>query len=392
MSLATYVDWMRDHALPFWLMQAADSDGVFHETLALDGTPEPEVELRLRTGMRQVYVFAHAAHLGLIDRAPALALAERLVAHMRGCAWAPDGRPGWVARFGRDGGVTDDRRDLYDHAFALHALASLYVATRNPLYLAWVDDTLDVVDRVLAAPHGGWAESDRHELPRRQNPHMHLFEACLALFEATGEARHLARAGEIFGLFRCRLFDQATGILGEFFAADWGRGPDSHAARLDPGHMMEWTWLLRRYERATGRPVDDLCAALFDSAVRLGLGVDGFLVDEADAGGRPLLDRRRLWPQTEYLKALIVQGTALRDPTPLRQADALVGRLFASYLTGIPQGAWRDQFSLNGQPTAANIPASTLYHLFAAAVEILRLDGVERSAASGQRSRASAGV
>jgi len=376
-GLEAYVDWVRNDALPFWLTRAADVDGVFYETLALDGTPQPETELRLRTGMRQAYVFAQAAHLGLIDRPPALALAERIVDHLRAVAWAPDGRLGWVARFKRDGSVTDGRRDLYDHAFTLHALANLYQATSGATggarYLGWIDETLAVVDEVLHSPHGGWAESDRHELPRRQNPHMHLFEACLALFEATGEARYLARAGEIFGLFRARWFDQASGILGEYFNADWSRAAGATGARLEPGHMVEWVWLLRRFERASGRRVDDLCEGLFGSAMRLGRTADGFLADEADADGRPLLDRRRLWGQTEYLKALIVQSAAGGGGALLEQAEALVRRLFASYLAEVPAGGWRDQFDLAGRPTAANIPASTLYHLLVPAVEILRL-------------------
>ena len=376
MSLASYLDWVRRSALPFWLGCAVDEQGLFYETLALDGTPQPEVELRLRTGMRQVYVFAHAAHLALTDRQPALALAERLVDRLRACAWARDGRPGWVARFRRNGEVTDDRRDLYDHAFALHALGYLYQATRNARYKTWIDETLAVIDQMLQAPHGGWAESDRGDLPRRQNPHMHLFEASLALFETTGDARHLARAGEIFGLFRSRFFDDATGFLTEFFGPAWQMSPDFGSERTYPGHLAEWTWLLRRYQRATGRPVDGLCTALFSSAVRLGRDGSGFLVDEADATGRPLVDRRRLWAQTEYLKALIVQGSAGRDAGLLEEADALVQRLFATYLASVPRGGWLDQFTLDGRPSATAIPASTFYHLFVAAVEIARLSRV----------------
>lgn len=374
MSLRNYVAWVRDQALPFWLPRAADAEGLFHETLAMDGTPQPEAELRLRTGMRQAYVLAHAAELGLVDRAPALDLAVRMMERLRALAWAPDGRPGWAARFDRAGAITDGRRDLYDHAFALLALGHLGRATGEARYAAWIEETLAVVDGALAAPHGGWAESDRGELPRRQNPHMHLFEASLALHETTGEARHLARAGEIFGLLRARFLDEEAGVLTEFFGPAWERSPQVRSERLDPGHMAEWTWLLRRYERAARRPVDALCGRLLDAAMRLGLTADGFLVDEADIDGRPLVDRRRLWPQTEYLKALVVQGSAGHRPELLEEAAALVGRLGKTYLAGVPAGAWRDAFTLDGRPSASAIPASTLYHLFAPVPEILRLE------------------
>src|SRR3546814_17805803 len=54
---------------------------------------------------------------------------------------------------------------------------------------------------------------------------MHLFEACLALYETGGDPRHLARAGEIFGLFRTRFFDEELGTLREFFGPAWEGGP-----------------------------------------------------------------------------------------------------------------------------------------------------------------------
>ena len=368
-----YVDWLRDQALPFWLEHGIDDEGLFYETLAMDGTPNLGAELRLRTGMRQAYVFAHAATLNLTDPAPALAAARRLMDRLHELAFSPDGKPGWVARFSRDGDVLDDRRDLYDTAFALHALGHLYRGSGDARYLEWIDQTLTSVDQ-LEDEHGGWAESDRRELPRRQNPHMHLFEASLALFETTGDVRHLARAGEIFGLFRTRFFDASNGTLTEFFGPAWERSEAYGSQRLDPGHMAEWTWLLRRYQRDCGRPVDRLCATLFASAVRLGLDPSGFLVDEVDEAGKPLLDTRRLWPQTEYLKALVVQGAATRDSKLFEQAGHLIDRLLASYLTGIPKGCWRDRFTLDGQAENSTVPASTLYHLFAPAVEILLVE------------------
>ena len=375
MGVKRYLAWLREAALPFWLDGAADEAGMFHETLTAAGAPERGI-LRLRTGMRQVYVFAHAAQLGFVERERGVALAVRMVQRLRAVAWARDGRPGWAARFGRDGTIVDGRHDLYDQAFALLALGHLAEVTGTRRYADWIDETVAVVD-ALQAPHGGWFQSDLIDLPRSQNPHMHLFEASVALFETTGAVSHLARAGEIFGLLRERFIDPETGLLTEFFGSAWERGAGFQSERLDPGHMMEWTWLLRRYQRATGVSVDRLCESFFGHAVCLGLVSPGFLVDEVDAQGRPLVDSRRLWPQTEYLKALVVQAGVAGLGAPraalLAEADGLADRLLASYLdTGVP-GLWCDRFSLDGTPVAAGVPASTLYHLLASAAEILHL-------------------
>jgi mannose-6-phosphate isomerase len=306
----------------------------------------------------------------------ALTRAERGLVQLRRSAWAPDGRPGWVHRLYADGSVADSRRDLYDHAFVLHALGWFERASGDDRVGAWIDETLQFIDRALAARHGGWAESDRNELPRRQNSHMHAFEAFLALYETTGSSTYLARAAELFGLFRTRFFHDDEGLLREFFGPSWETGESYGSHQLDPGHMFEWVWLLRRYARASSRPVEDLCAALFSAGVRLGLDEpSGFIADVVDASGRRLVESRRLWPQTEYLKALLVQHEAGRDPTLFQEADKLCERLFSSYLAGCAAGTWRDQFSFDGVCMTDVVPASTLYHLFAAAAEIARLAG-----------------
>ena len=372
-GLQVYIDWLRDKALPFWTTHACDADGLFWEVLDLEGKPRPEAELRIRTGMRQVYVFAHAALLGLTPHEAGVALAVRLIDKLRAVAWAPDGRRGWVSRFERSGKVTDSRHDLYDHAFVLHALAYIHKATGDARYLAWIDETLDVIDEGLAGLHGGWAESTEGDLPRRQNPHMHFFEACLALYETTGEARHLARAGELFGLFRSHFLDHESGILREYFGPAWEVGPAYRSERLEPGHMAEWVWLLRRFQRSSRRRVDEICVSLLTQALAIGRHESGFLVDEADADGRVLSDSRRLWTQVEYLKALVVQASATGEAAFVSQAEALLDRLMAAYLTGVPDGCWRDQFTLDGTLKTANIPASTLYHLLVPAVEIVIL-------------------
>lgn len=379
--LGSYLDWMRDQALPFWLARGADdASGFFWERLDLSGAPVADSELRVRTQARQIYVFAHAALLGMVSADEALARAERGLGQLRRSAWAPDARPGWVHRLAADGSVADSRRDLYDHAFVLHALAWFERASGDERVRAWIDETLHFIDTALASRHGGWAESDRHELPRRQNPHMHAFEAFLALYETTGSSIYLARAAELFGLFRTRFFRDDEGLLREFFGPSWETGESYGSHQLDPGHMFEWVWLLRRYARASSRPVDDLCAALFSAGVRLGLDESScFIADVVDASGRRLTESRRLWPQTEYLKALLVQHEAGHDPTLLQEAEQLSDRLLSSYLEGCAAGTWRDQFSFEGVCMTDVVPASTLYHLFAAAAEIARLTGKSMS-------------
>ena len=149
-----------------------------------------------------------------------------LVRHM----WEQDGG-GFRHKVGREGNPegpgADPMKDFYDHSFVLFGLAWLLRVTDGERARHWIDRTLAFLDRVLADPeHGGYHEDDRRDpypLPRRQNPHMHLLEALLALYESTGERDWLDRAGGIIALFQTHFFDHETGTLREFMALDFSR-------------------------------------------------------------------------------------------------------------------------------------------------------------------------
>ncbi|MBP0587945.1 hypothetical protein, partial [Mycobacterium tuberculosis] len=55
------------------------------------------------------------------------------------------------------------------------------------------------------------------------------------------------------------------------------------------------------------------------------------------------------------------------------KAEAVAGRILATYVAdGVP-GTFIDQYDLAGRPTADHVPASIVYHLLAVVPEIRRL-------------------
>ena len=79
---------------------------------------------------------------------------------------------------------------------------------------------------------------------------MHLLEANIAAFAATQDERFLDQARDIVDLFRTRFFDGVT--LAEFFAEDWRRAEGEDGRVVEPGHQLEWAWILAQYQRLTG--------------------------------------------------------------------------------------------------------------------------------------------
>ena len=80
---------------------------------------------------------------------------------------------------------------------------------------------------------------------------------------------------------------------------------------------------------------------------------------------------------TSFITTLLIpekEFEAGGDRTYLAKADAMCGRIAATYFKGSPPGLWIDRFDLSGNVAVDHVPASILYHLLAPVVEYLRLE------------------
>lgn len=369
-ALRRFVGWHVEQALPLWSGAAWDGRrGGFYEALDFSGAPV-EGPRRVRVQARQIHAFLEAAQSGWAPDGAALAAKGFDYLLEKAC---PDrGARGCVHVLDADGAVIDARRDLYDQAFVLLACSSVWRGLKDHRALDLAGATLAFLDADLASPAGGYLEDDRGARPRRQNPHMHLFEALLALHEATGDEAYLVRADAIFDLFRRCFFLRAEGRLVEFFTDALAPEPGDKGRIVEPGHMAEWVWLLDAYAEARGGDAAFMQRDLFRGAQRLGADpASVFLIDSLTVGD-PSPDRsRRLWPQTEYLRAALVMARR-GDAGAQTVAADLIDALFETYLDQPVAGLWCDRYDGAGRAIAKDVPASILYHLLSAALEAQR--------------------
>lgn len=362
-----FAAWYVDDVLPLWVGAAYDkANGGFHESLDFTGEPVLGESRRVRVQSRQIHTFSQAALRGWSSKAAALATEG--FSYLLATACPDEGARGCVHLISANGKILDDRRDLYDQAFLLLACASIWRLTQDRRALDLAGSTLAFLNSELKNPHGGWAESTLGETPRRQNPHMHLFEAFMALFVSTNRDMHRQYAKEILTLFEERFYDPNASTVREFFGTDLRETDPQKGAIIEPGHMMEWVWLLDKYDHLFGENHIQMMEKLYCAAIAAGRDDSGFLVDSIEAGIPFKNGARRLWPQTEYMKAAI----ALADrgiENALADAGALIDRLFQTYLNEKRRGLWCDQFDANGLKMAQAAPASILYHLHEAAAE-----------------------
>jgi mannose-6-phosphate isomerase len=361
---------MIEHALPLWATQGWDERrGGFVERLAPDGTADSEAPRRLRVQARQIYCFARAAQIGWYP--PGRDLALRGLEHMLTTSKSPDGRPGFVSLLAPDGAVLSAARDTYDHAFVLLALAHAFQFDCDAQIRAEIDSAVAFLDDHLKSEHGGYIEGIPASVPRRQNPHMHLFEAMIALFDATRDIGFQSRAGELYSLFLAHFFDKRTGLLSEYFEDDWSR---ILPLSIEPGHQAEWVWLLKNFQRITDCPTDKPRSALLASALRYSDARTGCLVDEGDIDGHIVKPSGRCWPQTELARAWMAQAESGIPGASDAALDALV-RVERYYLRHPVRGGWYDQFDHHEVARAAFIPATSFYHVLGAITEAERVLG-----------------
>ena len=362
--------WMFDDALPVWAELGVDTPGLgFREHLTLEGRPAEIPFKRMRVQARQIYVFSHAHMLGFPGGVDLAAKGyDFIMAHGR-----REGG-GWVRMLAPQGGVLDPTADLYDIAFVMLALGWFSRATGDQAPLRLAKATLEWVRANMTVPGGGFHNTVPFEPGHRgQNPHMHLLEASLALYEASGDAIYAELAHELVALFRSHFHHEESGTLGEFYDELLQPAPAEHGTHVEPGHHYEWVWLLEQYARLLGCSVAAEADRLYRFAEAFGRHTSGVpVLDVIGRDGAVRHASARLWPQTEALKAHATMTRRGIDVQPRFEAD--LNCLLDRYLSGCPRGMWRDQFAPDGGANiATKIPASSLYHIFVAYNDVQQL-------------------
>jgi mannose-6-phosphate isomerase len=203
---------------------------------------------------------------------------------------------------------------------------------------------------------------------------MHMFEAFLALHDATGKAEHLAGASRIARLFETRLFDRERGALPEYFDDAWRPRPGDEGRICEPGHQFEWSWLLHRWSDRSGGDLRAEAECLRVHGEVYGVDASGFTIDETFTDGSPRARASRLWPHTERLKANCARFERTRDMRAAVSAIEAMDALMA-YMTGLPPGLWRDRRTADGGFIDEASPASSFYHVALAISELVRVAG-----------------
>ena len=357
--------WLLHSALPLWARSGVDTgNGGFYERIAQDGRALDEPR-RARVQPRQIFSFAVGSHLGW--RGNAREIVERGVAFLLKHYRREDGL--YRTLVAPNGAALDSSAFLYDQAFALLGLAAARkLLGPDPALEEAAIDLFDALYSELKRVGPGFYSGLPERFPLLSNPHMHLFEAALAWCALSAEPGWRTLANELGELALRHFIDSGSGALRESFDEAWSPVPGLDGRRVEPGHQFEWAWLLLCWRPENDGAARRAALRLIDigerAGVRRGVAIDALLDDLT-----PLETSARLWPQTERLKASALAASLTGESrywaSTVAAAEGLL-RYFDTPLAGL----WYDRMNAEGRLQVGPAPASSFYHIAAAALAL----------------------
>ena len=359
-------DWLLDEAAPLWAPIGYSWGPLFPERMSIEGVHDA-VPHRLFVQARHIFSYIQAGRMGWSGpwKEQVGRQIDAVLAHGR----RADGF--FFHKFALEGGAHDGRADLYDQAFMLLALAHASAALERPDLIEAAIALDDVLDHHWRLPHGGYFEGEIAQCPPyRQNPHMHLLEAFIALEAASGLERWKRKAEHLTGLCANCFIDKQTGALLEYFDASLEPLPGLPGQLVEPGHCFEWAWLFEVAAPWLGPEAIRLSDGLVAFARAHGIDSDrGVTINEVTTAGLVHNAHARLWPQTERLKAALARYRRTRDPAERDEAISAY-RGLVKYFDVPQRGAWRDKLKPDGSWIDEPAPGSSLYHISCALIEL----------------------
>lgn len=309
-----------------WLLEQADGLFGFFQNRAfnpkggffdLDPTGKP---LNAANPVRGIHSTARMVHCFAIGSLLGRPGSDLIVDHGMKFLWerhrdTKDGGYFWTVD---DNGPRDGRKQGYGHAFVLLASSSAKLVG-HPLADKMLADVTEVLEtRFWEEQHGAIAEEFNADWSviapyHGQNSNMHLTEALMAAFEATGERSYLDKAERIADLIIRRKAGENGFRVAEHFDGNWQVDKGYLGDQMfrppgtTPGHWLEWSRLVLQLWALGGKKhawMPDAAEALFKQSIVLGWDKDkgGFFYN-LDWNDKPDMRDKLWWPASEGIGA-----------------------------------------------------------------------------------------
>lgn len=364
--------WFWNAFFPDWLARVQDDQGGVFDSLDGEGKPDTTSGKSLLAQSRTLFTLSHVTLLSgdqaLIE--PARRQAQFLKHFQK--------TPGlYRCKVSRNGAPTGKKEDeiarSYDQTFVVLGLVTWNNVSPSDEVGILINDCWKALQTDLRDPATGLLRNDDSgsDTGPAQNPHMHLYEACLQAFRMTQDAIWLARAADLREVGLRYFMDEKPGSISEFLTPDLKPLPGKEGQSREVGHQCEWAWLLME-EANLAKDVSLMALAkrLIAFADQHGFAQNGPLkgavYDAVSETGDVVADRFLLWPQTEAIKILATRHM-VGESFAADRAQRLLCLMFERWFANHPY--FCNQLDAHGNTIWDEALTRLLYHLVLALSE-----------------------
>ncbi|MDB2330866.1 AGE family epimerase/isomerase [Alteromonas sp.] len=275
------------------------------QTFDADWEVLPNDSIALYQQARQVYIFAKGFEATSDNRylIAMIKSADFMIDHMYDKSTS-----NWFASVSRDSLLQRSHPKEYDTAFALFAMAHAYNISKEKRYLdkalaTWMLSDLATGFLLAKSKESSSAESTLKSGIWSTNALMHLFEALLALHDAT-QSGTVWQDIETIASFVATSLIQEESYIAEYYENVNQPLEISDGGYVELGHQIEWAYLLHT---AVDKGLDTRYRTIANSLVEYALMV-GWNDSEGSLGGRAdysmnLVEKQPVWwAQAEFMK------------------------------------------------------------------------------------------
>ncbi len=331
--------YLTKELLPFWLDRCKDNEfGGFLTHFDKDGKAGEETEKSLIAQARTVFTMA-SAHRAGYGGGRCAEYAKLGVDFLIDKMW-DDKFGGFYWMVDRQGNVTEDKKIIYGHSFAIYSLSEYTLATGDSRGIEYAEKIFDLLQKYCAdTMYGGYFEmfernwnlcgpasagGDRKTL----DVHMHLMEAFSTLLQCSNESIHKRKLLEDIDILLKRMMhpEFKTGI--PQFTIDWQVAPqikfdivwgwdrytesgqkENAGDNTCYGHNIEFAWLFIHALEVMGISIEKykpMLETIIEHTVNNGIDKEfgGVFVEGPHAGGVYDMEKE-FWQQAEALIGLL---------------------------------------------------------------------------------------
>ncbi len=187
-----------------------------------------------------------------------------------------------------------DDNDLYEYAFVLFALSTLYGTFKERVIREDIEYVNKLITQKFIADDFKALKDDNGVIG--QNALMHLFEAYLSAYRYTQDPSLKTQAESLYHEIMTLFFDHEKNLMREY-------SKKAKSALFEPGHSFEWSSLIVE-AKALKIDVDIMSdhVKLYQAAAKVGMNSHGLVKPNLSNNTKEM--QYRIWPMLEYMRYL----------------------------------------------------------------------------------------